>query len=247
MTGHHPARDGIERELRDLRKAYGRLDEIKLATTGFIVRALGNQDVDVALTRLVDLAIEHSDRDVDAAMASFGFGVHSEAALDRLAEYSERHLVDPRTVRRWSDAGIVKLTQLIIGAAPWIEPRARQLLDVREDGILTYRLRLAVPPRIRMGAPILRIDKQEIEIGMPEIGSSEQQQDFGSPTQELGTLDDLPIQIWLSWSGEKYPVYEAVTRGTPLVYFASRMSFHSLVTDIRRSGQTPRVAPSENA
>lgn len=93
MTSHHPAREGIERELRSLRKAYGPLDDIKLATASFIVRALGNHDVGVALTRLVD----------------------------------------PRTVRRWSDAGIKKLTQLIIGAAPWIQPRARQLLVARED------------------------------------------------------------------------------------------------------------------
>ncbi len=90
MTSHHPAREGIERELRSLRKAYGPLDDIKLATASFIVRALGNHDVGVALTRLVD----------------------------------------PRTVRRWSDAGIKKLTQT---AAPWIQPRARQLLDARED------------------------------------------------------------------------------------------------------------------
>ena len=241
MTSHHPAREGIERELRSLRQAYGPLDDIKLATASFIVRALGNHDVEVAFTRLVDLATEHSDRDVDAAMASIGLGVRSEAALDRLSEYGERHLVDPRTVRRWSDAGIAKLTQLIIGSAPWIQPRARQLLDAREDGILTYRLRLAIPPRIRMNTPILRIDKQEIEIGMPEIASSEKQQDFGSPTQELGTLDDLPLRIRLSWTGEKYPVYETVTRGTPLVSFASRISFHSLITDIRRSKKPVRL------
>lgn len=97
------------------------------------MRALGNHDVGVALTRLVDLAAEHSDRDVDAAMASIGLGMSSEAALDRLSEYGERNLVDPRTVRRRSDAGINKLTQLIIGAAPWIQPRARQLLVARED------------------------------------------------------------------------------------------------------------------
>lgn len=233
------AREAIEHELRGLRKAYGHLDDIKLANAHYIVRALGNQDVAVALTRLIDLAAEHSDREVDAAMATIGFTVQSEAALDRFSEYGERHLVDARTVRRWSDAGIVKLTQLIIGTAPWIQPRARQLIVSRADGVLTYRLRLAVPPRIGMRVPTLYINGQEVEIGVPEIAASEKQQEFASRTQELGTLDMLPMQLSLSWTGEKYPVFEAVTRGTPDVYFSSRLRFHSLITDVRRSTGPP--------
>lgn len=225
----------IATELRNLRKAYGLLDEAKLAEAGFLVRAFGNQDVEVALTRLVDLAAEHSDRDLDAAMASIGYGVESAAALDRLAEFSERHLIDPRTVRRWSDAGITKLTQLIIGTSPWIQPRARQVLDAREDGMLTYKLRLAIPPRVRMHVPTLRIGNQEIEIGMDEMVASDVQQDIASRVQEMGTFEDLPLKLRLSWSGEKYPVFEAMTRGTPQVYFSSRMSFHDLNTEIRRS------------
>lgn len=236
---NNTARDAVRAELRGLRKAYGLLDQAKLATAGYVVRALGNRDVDVALTRLTDLAAEYSDRDIDAAMASIGLGVGSEAALDRLAEFSERHRVDPRTVRRWSDAGITKLTQLILGSAPWIQPRARQLIDATPDGTLTYRLRFAVPPTIRMGAPLLRINDQEVEVGLPEIKTSDRQQDFASASQKLGSLDELPMRIWLSWTGEKYPVYESVTRGTADVYFASRLGFHSLVTLIRRSGNSP--------
>lgn len=49
--------------------------------------------------------------------------------------------------------------------------RARQMLGAREDGVLTYRLRLAVPPRIRMGAPTLRIDKQDIEFDIRTMDS----------------------------------------------------------------------------
>lgn len=237
---NNTARIAIEAELRSLRKAYGRLDSVKLATAGYLVRALGNRDVAVALTRLADLAVEYSDRDVDAAMASIGLGVRSEAALDRLAEHSERHQVDPRTVRRWSDAGITKLTQLIMGKAPWIQPRARQVIEALTDGEVRYRLRLAVPPVVRMGAPTLQINGREVEVGMPEIASLDRQQDLASAPQRLGSLEDLPLRITLAWTGEKYPAYESVTSGTPDVYFSSRLGFHSLITLVRRSGSALR-------
>lgn len=160
MTGCHPARDGSESELHDLRKAHGHLDDIKLANEDFTVRALGNQDVEVALTRLVDLAAEHSDWDVDAPwQASVLPATAKLRSTDSPSTASDTLLTCERP------------TQLIVGGAPRIQPRARRLIDAREDhGILTYRLHLAVPPRIRMGAPIPRIDKQEVEIGMPEIG-----------------------------------------------------------------------------
>lgn len=113
----------IARELRTLRKEPGALDAAKLTAAGAIVKGFGGDDADIALTRLTDLAAEHhDDRDVQAAMASIGWGVTSEAAFDRMAEFSERHFVDPRTVRRWSDEGIRKLTLLIVGSAPWIQP-----------------------------------------------------------------------------------------------------------------------------
>jgi hypothetical protein len=70
---------------------------------------------------------------------------------------------------------------------------------------------------------------------MDEMVASDLQQDIASRVQEMATFDHLPLKLRLSWSGEKYPVFEAMTRGTPQVYFASRMSFHDLITEIRRA------------
>jgi hypothetical protein len=120
------AKQMIASELRQLRKTSGQLDAAKLTRAREIVKGFGGDDPEVALTRLVDLAIENADvRDIAAAIATFGWGVNSDSSLDRLSEYFERHFVDQGTVQRWSDDGIRKLTLLILGKAPWIQPRAR--------------------------------------------------------------------------------------------------------------------------
>lgn len=224
----------IEGELRDLRKRAGLLDAAKLTQARAIVRGLGGDDPDVALTRLTDLAAEHDDdRDIEAAIAVIGWGVTADASLDRLAEVAVRHYVDPRTVRRWSDAGIKKLASLIVGNAPWIQPRARQILTQDGENI-SYGLDLRIPPGLRMDTPHLQVQKQEIEIGMPEIVVSEQKQRIASKLEPITTLDKLPLTVELTWHGEKYPTYEAVTHGTRDVFFTSRIVFRSLKTTISR-------------
>jgi hypothetical protein len=140
------AASAIERELRDLRKRPGPLHPAKLTHARVILRGFGGDDPEIALARFIDLASERSDdREIAAAMASIGWGVTSEAALDRLAEFSELHRVDPRTVRRWSDAGIRTLALLMVGSEPWEQPRARQVI-VAVDTAIRLGLDLRVPP-----------------------------------------------------------------------------------------------------
>ena len=128
-----------------------------------------------------------------------------------------------------------KLAQLIIGTAPWIQPRARQILT--QDGdLISYGLDLRIPPGLRMDTPHLLVGKQEIEIGMPEIRVAERQQRIASKLEPVSSLEELPLTIQLMWRGEKYPVYEAVTHGTREVFFSSRIVFLSLKTTISRHG-----------
>lgn len=239
-------------ELRDLRRQPGVLDTAKLTHARAILRGLGGDVPDVALTRLTDLAAEHADdRDIEAAMASIGWGATAEASLDRLSDFAVRSYVDPRTVRRWSDAGFKKLALLIIGTAPWIQPRARQILS-EDGGQLYYGLDLRIPPKLRMGTPRLRVGSRQIEIGMPKITVADQEQRIASRLEPFTTLDELPVTVELSWNGEKFPVFEAVTHGTRAVHFSSRLVFRALRTTVsKHTGTDPdseraATAPEEN-
>ncbi|MCU1580035.1 MAG: hypothetical protein JWP19_2239 [Rhodoglobus sp.] len=231
----------ITAELRQLRTSAGRLDAAKLTLARAIVKGLGGDAPDVALSRLVDLAVEHADdRDIEAAMASIGWGVSATSSLDRLAEYSERHFVDPRTVRRWSDAGIRKLTMLILGTAPWIQPRARQVLSVGGNQI-KIGIDLRLPPNLRMETPELWMNDRPIEICVGPIDPSPEPQRLRTGLDDLATISELPVRLRFSWTGEKLAIYEAVTHGTRDVHFNSRLVFRDLRTTISRwSGDVSR-------
>lgn len=227
------AKRTIAAELREMRKQKGVLDAVKLAYAPMILKGLGGDSPENALTRLLDLAIEYSnDRDIDAALASFGWGVTSEGSLDRLSEYSERYQVDPRTVRRWSDDGIRKLTLLILGTAPWIQPRIRQVLTW-EGGQLVVAFDVRIPPKLRMQRPKLQVDERVIDIDMPDMRPSDTPQVFGSGISPLTTKESLPITLRLSWQGEKFPVYESIVRGAPDLYFSSQTGPFGMRTTVR--------------
>lgn len=224
----------ITGELRALRKLPGRLDESKLTRARAILMAFGGADPSVALKRLVDLAQEQSgDREIEAAMASLGWGTSRETSLDRLVEFSEIHYVDPRTVRRWSDAGIQKLALLILGKTPWTQPRARLVVVVVGDEV-RVGLDLRIPPRLRMGTPSLRVGGEIVEVFSPEIERSDQDQRLRTQLETLGKTSLLPLRLRLSWSGEKIPIYEAVTRGDPNIYFNARHVFTGLAVTVSR-------------
>jgi hypothetical protein len=228
------AKQAIARELRQLRKVSGPLDAAKLTHARAIIKGFGGDDPDVALTRLVDLAAEHTDdREIEAAMASIGWGITSNSSLGRLAEYSERYFVDPRTVRRWSDVGIRKLTLLILGTAPWIQPRARQVLSVEGEQI-RIGIDLRIPPNLRMNPPELWIDDRQIEIRVGPIEQSPGPQRLRTGLEDLATFSELPSRLRFNWAGEKLAIYEAVTHGTREVYFNSRLVFRDLRTTISR-------------
>lgn len=229
-----PLMQRIRAELRELRKQPGLLDAAKLTSAPALLKGLGGDNADVALVRLVDLAAEHGqDRDIEAAIASMGYGVVSESALDRLSEFSETHFVDPRTVRRWSDEGIRKLTLLILGSAPWIQPRARLVL-VAAGEMLQLGVDLRIPPGLAMRTPTFFVGQEQIEIRMPDIVQSSDPQRLRTGLEDAAPLVDLPLRLRMSWTGEKLPIYESVTRGTPDIYFNSRLVFRSLMATVSR-------------
>ena len=103
---------------------------------------------------------------------------------------------------------------------------------VVEDGLVKIGLDLRIPPNLRMGAPHLWVEDNQVEIRMPEIVPSTELQRLRTGLDEVAAVDALPLTVRLQWTGEKYPVYESVTRGPSNVYFASRIVFLELKTTI---------------
>lgn len=224
----------IASELLHLRKAPGPLTAAKMVQARAIVRGLGNDDPAVALRRLVDLAREHADdRDVDAALASLGWGIDAVTVADRLNEYASPRYVDARTVRRWADEGLKKLVLLILGTEPWIQPVAR--LTIRQVGAeLRLALTLTLPPNLRMDAPELTVNDETVEVALPAIEARPIEQSFFAGFQPFAQLDDLPVEIHLRWFGEKYPRYESVAQGSEQIAIVSTLGFSGLRVAVRR-------------
>lgn len=225
------ARQRVASELRALRKRPGPLDAAKLTSAPAIIRAFGGGDPNTALIRLIDIGREFGDREIDAALGSMGHGLESVPLLDRLSEYGERHFVDARTVRRWSDSGIQKLAQLVIGRSPWVQPRLRQILIADDRGV-KLALDLRVPANLRMHAPEVSVNGRPLEIAMPPVQHVASGQRLQSGLEDLAAVADLPLDLRLRWYGEKYPVYISTTCGNPAVIFSSRITYMEMRTSV---------------
>ncbi len=200
-------------ELRALRKIREALSASSLHRAELLVRALGDGEADIALERLVSLADENGqDRDIAAAMVSIGWDSRGANVLERLNEFGNVHDVDQRTVRRWSDTGIEKLASLLVGSAPWLQPRAILVLSTAGQ-VVQLQLELRVPPKIAMGQPHLSLDGQEIGIGLPRIEHSAREQRYRSPLEEAFAVEELPSELSLYWRGEKPASYTAILEG----------------------------------
>jgi hypothetical protein len=200
-------------ELRALRKLRQTLSASSLHRAQVLVRGLGDGDADVALERLISLADEYGeDRDIAAAMVSIGWDSSGENVLERLSEFGSLHNVDQRTVRRWSDAGIEKLATLLVGAAPWLQPRAILVLS-SVGSVVQLQLELRVPPNIAMGAPRLLLNGQDIQMDLPMIERSARGGRYRSQLADAAALEDLPVELDLQWRGEKPGSYTAVLEG----------------------------------
>jgi hypothetical protein len=212
-TGRQRATGMLIAELRGLRKHRQALSASSLYRARLLVRALGDGDADVALERLISLADEHGeDRDIAAAMVSIGWDSSGANVLDRLNEFGSLHDVDQRTVRRWSDAGINKLAVLLVGADPWLQPRAILVLS-SAGSVVRLQLELRVPPNMLMGRPILRIDGRDIGVDLPVVELSSEEQRYRSQLEDSVAVEDLPVGIDLQWRGEKPATYTAVLEG----------------------------------
>jgi hypothetical protein len=212
-TGRQRATGMLIAELRGLRKYRQALSASSLYRARLLVRALGDGDADVALERLISLADEHGeDRDIAAAMVSIGWDSSGANVLERLNEFGSLHDVDQRTARRWSDAGINKLAVLLVGADPWLQPRA--VLVLSSAGLVVQlQIELRVPPNMLMGRPVLRIHGRDIAVDLPVVELSSEEQLYRSPLKDAVAVEDLPVVIDLQWRGEKPATYTAVLEG----------------------------------
>lgn len=228
------AKKRLVTELRALRREAGYLTSTKILSARVLVNALGGSDPDLAFDRFIAFGDEHAeDRDVQAALASVGWDVQAEAALDRLSEFGNRYDVDPRTVRRWSDAGIEKLAAALVGKSPWIQPKAR-LLIVGDETEVRASLELRIPPEIWMGVPELDVDGRPVALDMPTFKPNEKERRYRSEFQQLATLETLPVKLRLTWSGEKQPVYEVLLESSPGLVLSAVIMIQSLHCRVRR-------------
>ena len=118
-------------------------------------------------------------------MGSISWDSSGANVLDRLNEFGSLHDVDQRTVRRWSDAGINKLAVLLVGADPWLQPRAILVLS-SAGSVVQLQLELRVPPNMLMGRPILRIDGRDIAVDLPVVELSSEEQRYRSLVEAVG-------------------------------------------------------------
>jgi hypothetical protein len=241
------AKQMIASELRALRRLPGALDATKLIHARALVKGLGGDDPDVALRRLTGLARDHDgDREIEAAFASLGIGNTAVSVLDRLTEFGQLHYVDARTVRRWSDSGLRKLTMLIVGKEPWVQPRITKTVVV-SDGWATVRIDVDIPATLWMNTPLLSVDGVEIE-----LDTEGRLQDTAPIRRTVGStrfkVESAQVtRIRLFWSGERFPRFVVSARGEPAHTFESQLQFSALSTLIRTIEHFDAPQPSDLA
>ncbi len=242
------AKQYVAHELRTLRREFGVLSAAKLSSARMIVVGLGGGNEEDALTRLLAIAEEHHDIQVESAMASFGHGVSGAAVLERLDEFAARHFVDARTVRRWSDAGIRKLTYLIVGSSPWLQPRAR-LIFWSKDGQTFLRVVDAAPPGVWMHEPELWLGDERVPLEIEAFTSAPEKQTRRSRNYRV--VEEGPdlqsLRFKLKWSGKKPAQFETLVK--PPLYFQIRswVSFRELIVYLVRPGNSPDLPMSDQS
>ncbi|SDB87237.1 hypothetical protein GA0111570_105310 [Raineyella antarctica] len=194
----------LEEELRRLRKMPGPLSDTKLLETPGILLGLGRGDPETAMNRLLLLSRQaDDDPEIQAAFASFGWGADGDTVLARLQDYAALCGVDARTTRRWSDAGITKLVQLILTAAPWIDPKLGARFHDDDAEGLTLSMRFAVPLHIGMRLPALYENGVTRDITWKRYKQDDRQYYYLATPIRL--LLQAPLNLRLEWRGEAKP------------------------------------------
>jgi hypothetical protein len=118
VDSHRSSEHAIHAELLAMRKRPGGLSPRSMAQCPVICDLLGNGDPEVAhveLThKLIEIIGEEDDiMAVEAASCSLGFSAEANTHLARLQEFGDKHFLDQRQARRYSDRGLVQLVRLI--------------------------------------------------------------------------------------------------------------------------------------
>jgi hypothetical protein len=203
-------------ELRTLRRVDGPLTEAKLVDAPAILRGLGSGDGRVALEKLGLSVARHRDvRDIMAALSTIGVDGPEGNLLERLTLLGESAGVDARTVRRWSDSGIVKLAQLIVSESPWLTPVLSAVIDERQVGLVTLSVRFLIPPDIGVQIPtvsvngVLQEGLEHNRVGDPQDRGKIYQ--LTEITTEL-LPDKVAYGANVRWKTEVVPQYRSTTR-----------------------------------
>jgi hypothetical protein len=191
-------------ELRLLRRLPGRFTDVKLSRAPLICTGLGGGDVEAAMSRLLLVRARHADdEEIAAAFASIGLGADGDTVLDRLTDYGEASFVDARTVRRWSDAGIAKLAPLLVGEAPWVDPRIGLRVSIEGDELLC-RVEFVVPEQIGMNRPqfVVNGDHHDLIYQRVPADASAYAARYRCETVRVALGGVERVELVLRWTGE---------------------------------------------
>jgi hypothetical protein len=201
-------------ELRLLRRLPGSFTDVKLTQTPLICKGLGGGDVEAAMNRLLLVQARHTDdEEIRAAFASMGLGADGDTVLDRLTDYGEAHFVDGRTVRRWSDAGIAKLAPLLMGEAPWVDPRIGLRVSVKGDELLCH-VEFVVPEQIGMNRPQLVVngDHHDLVYQCVPADTPAYAARYRCETVRVALGGVERVELVLRWTGEIAAAYVFETK-----------------------------------
>ncbi|MFG1914104.1 hypothetical protein [Micromonospora sp. NPDC048898] len=233
-------------ELRLLRRLPGQFTDVKLARAPFICKGLGGGDVGAAMNRLLLVHARHkNDAEITAAFASIGLGADGDTVLDRLTDYGEANFVDGRTVRRWSDAGIAKLAPLLVGEAPWVDPRIGLRLSVEADD-LVCAIEFVVPEQIGMNRPQLLVNGEPHDLiyQRASADTTAYATRYRCKSVRVGLSKAERIELVLRWTGEIMASYVFETKDMGVWRTSCRLRFEQMmVVVVTKSPHSVRPFP----
>jgi hypothetical protein len=149
-------------ELIAMRKADGKLSVAKVAEAPRLAAILGAGDPRVALrTFLAYLRADPEDRDLRAAAITLGLE-NGGATKDRFDAAEAQLFAGNRSIRRWSDDGLKKLSVDITSADVMRRPVIRLNLSIRDEEVLVVGL-LYFPVGTTATMPLVDVNMEPID------------------------------------------------------------------------------------
>jgi hypothetical protein len=147
-------------ELRQLRRAPGPFNEVRLGGAEMLIDYAGSGSVEQAFTFLMDLLDRDgadAESDVRAFYETAGYDTSGNNLDERLRAYATRHHVDERTGLRRSDRGADKISYVIRDQFHYDRPWCN-LVAVQDGDQVTLRVAVEMPERSHWRRPRVYIN-----------------------------------------------------------------------------------------